>query len=163
MICPLKPIDYQAAIHIVNENWKTVYQDYVSPLLLSEEGCCKRTEELLQDFETQRLSEYVWKENGHVLALLSFGDTVDEDASGAFEIWHIYVDSAAQGHGIGRQLLLFAEEQARQQGYRESIIWAFKGNTKATAFYLKNGYQPDKEEFLPSPYFADAIRFRKKL
>ena len=77
MIRPLAEKDYNIAIDIVNTNWKKTYSDYVNPLLLNEDGCKKRAEELKHDFQSRRLLEYVWEEQGQILALLSIGDTAD--------------------------------------------------------------------------------------
>ena len=64
MIRPLAEKDYNIAIDIVNTNWKKTYSDYVNPLLLNEDGCKKRAEELKHDFQSRRLLEYVWEEIG---------------------------------------------------------------------------------------------------
>ena len=86
MIRPLSEKDYNIAIDIVNTNWKRTYSNYVNPSLLNEIGCKERAEELRHDFQSKRLSEYVWEEQGQILALLSIGDTADIDKKGAFEI-----------------------------------------------------------------------------
>ena len=128
MIRPLSEKDYNIAISIVNTNWKRTYSNYVNPLLLNEDGCKKRAEELKHDFQSRRLLEYVWEEQGQILALLSIGDTADMDKKGAFEIWRIYVRPEAQGHNIGSQCISFSEQEAKKRGYQEIVIWAFQEN-----------------------------------
>lgn len=163
MLRPLEEKDFDIAIHIVNENWKKIYSGYVNPLLLNENGCENRANELKYDFQSKRLSEYVWEENGQVSALLSIGDTADDDKKGAFEIWRVYVAPKAQGRHIGSQCLIFAEQEAQRQGYKEIVIWAFQKNTKALSFYQKHGYVFDKNEYLKAPYFAVGTRLKKCL
>ena len=163
MIRPLLEKDYNIAIDIVNTNWKRTYSNYVNPLLLNEIGCKERAEELRHDFQSKRLSEYVWEEQGQILALLSIGDTADMDKKGAFEIWRIYVRPEAQGHNIGSKCILFAEQEAKRQGYQEIVIWAFQENTTAISFYQKNGYVIDKNEYLGEPYLTFGIRLIKTL
>ena len=163
MIRKIREADYEAAIKIVNENWKRVYVSYVNPELISDYGCMSREEELRQDFVSHRLEEYVWDEEGKILALLSFGDTEDVDKQGGFEIWRVYVSKDAQGKGIGKQLLNFAELAAKENGQNEIIIWAFKQNQKALDFYKKAGYQIDKEEYLGEVYQAYGVRLIKKI
>jgi GNAT superfamily N-acetyltransferase len=163
MIRPLTERDFDDAIHIVNQNWRTVYAGYVDPALLDEAGCDARGQQLQQDFREHRLSEYVWEESGRILGLLSMGTTADTDKAGAFELWRIYLAVEAQGRGIGGQLLAFAEQTAREQGYTEIVIWAFSGNTRAIRFYQKHGYRADKEEFLGAPYLTNGTRLLKSI
>lgn len=163
MIRPLEERDYNAVIEIVNENWKTVYSGYVNPALLSDAGCRERAQSLRDDFARRRLAEYVWEENGAVLALLSVGDTADSDRIGDFEIWRVYAAPSAQGRGIGGRLLAFAEQCARERKYGTIVIWAFKKNIRAIEFYRKHGFQVDREERLGEPYFADGIRLLKTI
>lgn len=163
MIRPLAKRDYDIVIDILNINWRKTYAKYVSPLLLNEDGCKERADELRRDFQSKRLSEYVWEEQGQVLALLSIGDTADTDKKGAFEIWRVYVEPGRQGHHIGSQCLAFSEQEAKKRGYQEIIIWAFQENTKAIFFYQKNGYVVDKSEYLGKPYLAVGTRLIKKV
>lgn len=76
----------------------------------------------------------MWEENGNVVAMLSFGNTADHDKAGAFEIWRIYITSDFQGKGIGHNLIAFAEQAAKEEGYTEVVIWAFKNNLNAISF-----------------------------
>ncbi|MDE6232629.1 MAG: GNAT family N-acetyltransferase [Lachnospiraceae bacterium] len=119
MIRPLEEKDIEMVCSIVNENWKNIYAGYVNPLLLNETGCAERIRHLKSDFTTHRLSEYVWKEDNQVSAMLSIGDTADTDIEEAFEVWRIYVAAQFQKKGIDKTLLDFAEQQAKEQGYKK--------------------------------------------
>lgn len=163
MIRPLEEKDIEIVCDIVNENWKNSYAGYINPLLLNTDGCAERKHKLKSDFTTHRLSEYVWEEDNQVSAMLSVGNTADADMEGAFEIWRVYVDARFQGNGIGKQLLEFAEHQAKQQGYKRIVIWVFKDNYRAVSFYKKCGYCVDKEECLGEPYLAIGIRLKKDI
>jgi GNAT superfamily N-acetyltransferase len=55
------------------------------------------------------------------------------------------VTSGLQGKGIGRVLMSFAENIARDRGYRRLVMHARK---TATGFYEKLGYKVSGEEFL---------------
>lgn len=163
MLRETKKADIDMICEIVNNDWKRVYKGYVNPQLLSDRGCEKRACKLKTDFLSGRLAEYVWEEQNQVVAMLSFGDTEDTDQKGAFEIWRIYVAPDFQGKGIGNSLLTFAEQRAKELGYREIIIWAFKENVHALSFYQKHGYILDKEEYLSEPYLAIGVRLCKKI
>lgn len=163
MIRPLREEDWDTVIAVVNEAWRTTYAGYVSPAMLDGAGCAERGRRLREDFRSRRLAEYVWEEEGRVLGMLSWGDTADPDRPGAFEIWRIYVDAAARGRGIGGRLLDFAEQCARERGYARAVIWAFRENTRAAAFYQSRGYRADREEYMGEPYRAWGIRRIKQL
>jgi predicted GNAT family N-acyltransferase len=49
-----------------------------------------------------------------------------------------------RGEGIGRSILLFLMERARQQGLRRAVLHA---QLTAEGFYLKNGYIPEGDVF----------------
>ncbi len=163
MIRPLTERDFAAATAIVNDGWRATYAGYVSPALLDDKGCRERAAALEQDFRSRRLEEYVWEEDGEVLALLSAGDTGDQDRPGAFELWRLYVAEKAWGKGIGGRLLDFGEGLAREKGRTRVVIWAFRRNRGALAFYQKHGYRPDKTEQLGEPYMAEGVRLVKNL
>lgn len=163
MIRAMKESDWNIVCEIVNENWKEIYNGYVNPELLSPTGCANRECDLINDFASARLKEYVWEENSQTVALLSFGNTADSDKSGAFEIWRIYIAPNFQGIGIGHKLISFAEQAAKEQGYTEIVIWAFKDNCKAITFYQKQGYVLEKEEYLGESYLTVGVRLNKKI
>jgi N-acetylglutamate synthase-like GNAT family acetyltransferase len=55
------------------------------------------------------------------------------------------VPNSMQGKGIGRALMIFAENIARDLGYRKLCMHARK---TAIGFYEKLGYAPNGEEFI---------------
>jgi len=55
------------------------------------------------------------------------------------------VPNSMQGKGIGRALMIFAENIARDLGYKKLCMHARK---TAVGFYEKLGYSPNGEEFI---------------
>ncbi len=55
----------------------------------------------------------------------------------------LVVDEDAEGMGVGRALMDFAEQWARERGCREVCLDVFAGNARAVAFYERNGYRVD--------------------
>lgn len=161
MIRLMRKDDLDNVGEIVNRNWKDTYCAYVNPQLLSDEGCENRKREIKKELVSGNLANYVYEDGGTVKALLTIGKTADEDKPDAFEIWRIYVSQDVQGRGIGKYLLEFAEGQAAAYGFREIVIWAFKGNEKAVSFYKHYGYTEDKVIDLGEPYGAGGVRFHK--
>ena len=63
---------------------------------------------------------------------------------GTVKMRQVAVDDSYQGKGIGRALVKFADDYARDQGYR--IIHCHARDT-AREFYLKQGYKIVGDEF----------------
>jgi len=60
------------------------------------------------------------------------------------KIGRMAVLSERRGEGIGRSILMFLMERAKQQGLRRAVLHA---QLTAEGFYLKNGYIPEGEVF----------------
>lgn len=163
MIRKLEEKDIDKVCKIINDNWKSVYAGYINNELLKDEECIRRAERLKKDYLSHRLSDYVYEKDGQVVGTLSIGDTADKDKEGSFELWKIYISKSSQSKGIGSKLIEFTEAKAKDRGYKEIVIWAFKGNTYALSFYEKHGYKVDKEEYLGKPYEAYGVRFNKMI
>lgn len=59
----------------------------------------------------------------------------------------LVVEMAAEGRGVGKSLLRFAEAWARDHQCREVCLDVFAGNVGAIAFYQATGYQIDHIRF----------------
>ncbi|MFF2495695.1 GNAT family N-acetyltransferase [Agromyces sp. NPDC058064] len=64
----------------------------------------------------------------------------DPDAPRALELKGLYLLDAHQGTGLGQALLDAAI------GTRPAFLWAMAGETRARAFYRRNGFEPDGTE-----------------
>jgi predicted GNAT family N-acyltransferase len=83
----------------------------------------------------------------HVLALdgktpVACGRMVTHD--GYVKIGRMAVLRERRGEGIGRSILAFLMQHARQQGIARALLHA---QLTAEGFYLKNGYMPEGEVF----------------
>ena len=59
---------------------------------------------------------------------------------GALLLDNVALTPAAQGRGLGRQLLQFAEAVARSAGYRVIELYTNAAMTENIALYMRNGY-----------------------
>lgn len=110
---------------------------------MREEEFVKRVfdEQFEETFGRDAMSKLVTKEylltkeeGGNLLAVLQAIQSIE-----TVHIKSLVVAKAAQGKGLGSQLLLELEEVARQNGVT-SITLSTK-SYQAKEFYLKNGYQ----------------------
>lgn len=66
---------------------------------------------------------------------------VDNDT---IRLMQVAVDSKYQGEGIGREMIKYAEQRAREAGYGKIIMHAM---LSVVHFYEKNGYRQEGEIF----------------
>jgi len=65
------------------------------------------------------------------------------DGKGAVKIGRMAVVDDVRGHGIGRALLAFLEEQAKVRGAAKLVLWS---QVSARPFYEKAGYRTVSEK-----------------
>ena len=59
----------------------------------------------------------------------------------ALELHRVYVYQAGQGVGVGRILLAWATERARQRGAKNLFLGVWEGNQRAIALYESRGFE----------------------
>jgi ribosomal protein S18 acetylase RimI-like enzyme len=67
--------------------------------------------------------------------------------------WHahvsvIAVSKAAEGHGVGRALMEYAEKWARDRGHDSITLSVFEGNRRAQALYERVGYATEMRRMI---------------
>jgi len=92
---------------------------------------------MLQDYSTViRTSQvHVAEREGRIVGVLELLVT-DQ----GFLLDSIAVDPSAQGTGVGRQLLVFAEDVAKRQGFNSIYLMANKKMTENQELYARIGY-----------------------
>ena len=79
------------------------------------------------------------------------------------KLHRIYLHPKTQGQGIGKQLMIWLEEKAKQKDYK--IIWldAMDAQPQAFQFYKKLGYNYHSHVFLPFNLMHDEVRKMSQL
>lgn len=85
---------------------------------------------------------------GHTLVIEDEGKLVATGTLLRTNVRRMFVDPAAQGHGLGHKLLLTLEEHARVLGLTTLDL---SSSLPAHRFYLHHGYATDSEECDPLP------------
>ena len=73
-------------------------------------------------------------------AAVKFGALCTTGSGAAVELQRLYVQEHFVGHGIGRSLLQAAEAKAREQSGSRLWLTVNAKNTRAIAFYARQGY-----------------------
>lgn len=121
---------------------------------------------VLADFfaaESPEHACYTSEADGRIDGYVYIG--TEEMADRTWYVWWIAVDPHTQGRGVGRELLRFAEDEARRRGGRVMFIETsgLPVYEPTRRFYLRNGY--DREAVLRDYYRDgdDLVVFRKRL
>jgi GNAT superfamily N-acetyltransferase len=116
-----------------------------------------------------RAPHYTFDRTGpdDVLTLVAVTDRVRGFVSlapAAGEVWALYVDPTAWRSGVGRALLVEAQDRLAQRHAR-ATLWVLAGNTRACRFYEANGWQPDGEQRREIVWGAalDELRYARSL
>lgn len=122
----------------------------------------KRIERLTNNLDDIVNESYVY-DDGIIKGFLKIGPCEDEDETGSFEIWSLYIDPFMQRQGIGSTMLDFSEITAKQRGYNKICLWTLEKNAAARAFYEKLGYAPDGAKKFLEDIEAYQVRYFKEL
>jgi GNAT superfamily N-acetyltransferase len=86
------------------------------------------------DINNPRSLFVIAKENGIAVGCGAFRELSNDTA----EIKRMY--TRIKSCGIGKRILSYLEEQAKELGYKRIVLETRKCNKNAVNFYLKNGY-----------------------
>ena len=158
------PDDTDAIVAVTAAGWRAAYREIVAP-------------ERLADLPVAR-----WRHEVHVGLLRPVDDAFSYVAEfgGGFagycfvaapsrepdlgpdvaELVAIYVEPERWGQGAGSALMGAAMDRLADLPYREIVLWTFKENAPAIAFYERHGWRADGSEKVHPRTEAVAIRFR---
>jgi ribosomal protein S18 acetylase RimI-like enzyme len=91
---------------------------------------------MLADYAAEVESGRLWVAGDPVTGLVELIEN-----AGSLHIANVAVHPAAQGTGLGRRLMEFAEEQARQRGLARLDLYTHEVMTENQAIYARLGYR----------------------
>ena len=91
---------------------------------------------LLDDYPGPVAAKQAWVTGDPVMGVLVLVDEPDH-----LLLDNIAVDPAAQGTGVGRVLMEFADAEARRRGYRELRLYTHQKMLRNIELYKKLGWQ----------------------
>jgi ribosomal protein S18 acetylase RimI-like enzyme len=77
------------------------------------------------------------------------------------ELVAMYVEPEYWRKGAGEALMRAAMERLSELPYREVVLWTFKENARAIAFYERQGWRPDGSEKIHPRTGEPAVRYRR--
>jgi GNAT superfamily N-acetyltransferase len=153
--------------------WKQVYRgllpdDYLDWLTVTPEHV-GQFREALQNTTSWRF--IVAEANGQLVGYGGVGPVNDYDfppaSPGAGELRTLNVAMPWQSCGVGRALLARLTDALQDLGYTGAVLWTFRDNPAARAFYEASGWTPDRHGDFdlhgPEPMSAPAVRYIRPL
>jgi GNAT superfamily N-acetyltransferase len=91
------------------------------------------------------------------------GVSRDDDKEVSYEINAIYVQPEFTRNGIGKLMLNYIAQYAKDNKYNELLIWVLAGNNKGIEFYKKNKFIEDGKRKYIEKWDKEEIRMVKTI
>jgi GNAT superfamily N-acetyltransferase len=122
-------------------SWQAAYPGLIDQGFLDSLDVDDRTRSWDRILHQTRGKVLLTDERGVVLGFCAVGPAIEDDWG---EIFAIYLDPARWGSGLGRELLAAGEGALADAGHRRALLWVLDGNTRARAFYERQGWSLGK-------------------
>jgi GNAT superfamily N-acetyltransferase len=141
-----RPEDARPVAEVHVDSWRHTYRGVLPDEYLDRLSVDDRESMWLGAFADPdpKSGALVAEADGHLVGFASFGPSRDEDApDGTGEVPAIYVEPAALGTGVGRELFAAVTETLRDAGFTRATLWVLEANASARRFYEKAGWSWD--------------------
>lgn len=140
IIRPVEEKDLMEVAEICINGWKNAYRGIVDSEYLDSLNVNEKYERFKSNYQEGNF--IVAANDDRALGFCRFcdeyRDNPDDDEIDC-ELCALYVSWEERGKGIGTALVNFVKEYFKSIGKNKMIIWCFKENKKAIAFYEKMG------------------------
>jgi ribosomal protein S18 acetylase RimI-like enzyme len=158
------PDDTDAIVAVTAIGWKTAYRDIVAPERLADLPVARWRHEIHVGLlhPVDDAFSYVAEIDGEFAGYCFVAAPSGEPDLGpnVAELVAIYVEPDRRRQGAGEALMNAATERLAGLPYDEVVLWTFKENAPAIAFYERYGWSRDGAEKVHPRAQAVAIRFR---
>jgi GNAT superfamily N-acetyltransferase len=161
------PDDTEAIVAVNAAGWREGYRDIVSPEKLAQLPIERWRHEVSVGLRRPvgDAFTYVAELEGEFAGYCYVAAPAREPDVGSkvAELVAMYVEPAHWREGVGRALMDVALERLSGLPYEEAVLWTFKENDRAIAFYERLGWRTDGAEKIHEPSGVPAIRMRLPL
>jgi RimJ/RimL family protein N-acetyltransferase len=135
-------VDATAISDIICQSWKAAYSGFLpSETIKKHTNVAYRTEK----FKSILSVNNEW--NIHLAVIdnnscgtISYGANRENDCG---EVYFCYAKPEIWGLGVGYEMMNFALENLKQQGFHEVVLYVFEENNLARKFYERQGFTTD--------------------
>jgi ribosomal protein S18 acetylase RimI-like enzyme len=143
-------------------SWQAAYPGLLDQTFLDSMDVDGRTLSWQRILHQRRGKVLVADEEGSIVGFCAVGPSIDDDWG---EVFAIYVSPGRWRDGVGRDLLKAGEQALVAAGYSRVLLWVLQGNTRARAFYERQGWALGKPIRIEAIGGADVteVRYEKAL
>ena len=142
LIRPADAADAEAIAEVHIASWRGAYTGVVAEEYLDSLDQDTRAAEWRTNLATPGMRSWVAREEDRVRGFITLGPSRDVDAGlGALEIYAIYLEPAAWGSGIARELLRTVTGEVPPS--TPLSLWVLADNDRARHFYRRHGFVTD--------------------
>jgi GNAT superfamily N-acetyltransferase len=141
MIREAEPGDARGVAQVNVASWRTAYPGLIEQAFLDSLDVESRAESWHRILRQTRGRVLVAEEFGAIIGFCAVGPSTEEDWG---EVYAIYLTPEHWGIGRGRDLLVAGEQALVETGHWRGLLWVLDGNTRARAFYERQGWSLGK-------------------
>jgi len=130
--------DAFAACHLAC--WREAYEELWGAERFDEFDVNRMAVRRRKEIEAGIAQHFLGELDGEVIGIAIAGPTRDADSPTEQELYAIYVRAAHQGSGLADDLL------DATLGDRPALLWVYRDNPRASAFYVHHDFIPDGDE-----------------
>ncbi len=133
-----EPVDADACARVLVDTWRAAYAGIVPSEVLAQLSYAEHANSYRRsgvDRTSGRFTLVAENDVGEVVGLTWAGPAWESEAVYTAEIRMLYVLPEHQHQGLGRALLRAAVQRLQEAAHAALLIWVFKDNRPARAFY----------------------------
>ncbi|MEO8329463.1 MAG: GNAT family N-acetyltransferase [Candidatus Nanopelagicales bacterium] len=167
---PAVPADAERLAHIKVVTWRAAYRGLLPDTVLDDLSVTHFVDQFRDRInatlaaDTTAQTALVVEEAAEVVGYGMAGPYRGDDLPQAGEIYALYVEPSAWGHGAGAELLAATESHLVRNGFDRAALWVLASNAAGQGFYRAMGWTPDGERGNHCEIdHAPEVRYRKNL
>jgi RimJ/RimL family protein N-acetyltransferase len=136
------PDDAAAIAEIICQSWKAAYSDFLPiEIIKKHTNIANRTEKFKSILSTNNgWNIHLAVKDNNACGTISYGKNRESNSG---EIYFCYAKPEMWGLGVGYNMMNFALENLKQQGFHEVVLYVFEENNLARKFYERQGFTTD--------------------
>ena len=145
--------DEKTLAYIQVESWKAAFSEILSPEKLTYYTNLEKAEQMYKRVLTKSSIHIVIEDvNQKPHCIAAWSQNRGGFSTGCAELICIHSLQNQWHHGYGSMMMRYLLAEMSRAGYTEVILWVFKENKRARAFYEKHGFsltEQTKNDFGP--------------